>query len=426
MALAIKIEGLSKQYRLGVVNRDMLYKELESWWARWRGKEDPHSKIGEDAQNGGGAFWALKDINLEVEQGDCLGIIGRNGSGKSTLLKILTRITAPTEGKAILRGKVSSLLEVGTGFHPELTGRENIYLNGAILGMTRREVTSKFDEIVDFAGTEKFIDTPVKRYSSGMRVRLAFAVAAHLDPDIMIVDEVLAVGDAAFQQKCIGKMSEVARGGRTVLFVSHQMAAVQNLCRTGIVLASGQIVYRGDQIGAINTYIEANDPDLVDLRDRTDRIGSGRLRVTSIEFEDGEGRRTNSFPAGGAWRIRLNFENPSGESFPELTCSIYVNTLMDVCAFNQQSRIAGGSIGNVGSHGSIVCEIPELPLPEAAYRITFAVSSRPRAGEILDYVAGAASFEVSGGDFFGTGMMPESQHGACLVRSKWSVEYRIG
>lgn len=259
----IKVENLSKQYRLGQVSTGTLSHDINRWWHRVRGKEDPYLKIGEanDRTTAGNSeyVWALRDINFEVNQGEVLGIIGRNGAGKSTLLKVLSRTTAPTTGGIKLKGRVASLLEVGTGFHPELSGKENIYLNGAILGMTRHEITSKFDEIVAFAGVERYIDTPVKRYSSGMYVRLAFAVAAHLEPEILVVDEVLAVGDSEFQKKCLGKMKDVSeREGRTVLFVSHNMAAVKQLCTKGIVLRYGQLMFSGTQYEAVNYYQNAH------------------------------------------------------------------------------------------------------------------------------------------------------------------------
>lgn len=253
----IKIEHLSKMYQLGVINNGVLFRDIQSWWALKRGKEDPHSQIGEDkCLDSNTEFWALKDLTFDIKQGDRVGIIGKNGAGKSTLLKVLSRITTPTEGSVKIRGKISSLLEVGTGFHGELTGRENIYLNGAILGMKKREIDRKLDEIIDFSGIEKHIDTPVKRYSSGMYVRLAFAVAAHLDSDILIADEVLAVGDAEFQKKTIGKMSELSTGqGRTVLFVSHNMAAVKSLCNKGVILEKGRLKFTSDNIDeAIEKY----------------------------------------------------------------------------------------------------------------------------------------------------------------------------
>lgn len=256
--VVIRAENLSKYYNLGVINNGTLFRDIQTWWALKRGKEDPHSQIGShkyDTTKEG--FWALKDLNFEIHQGDRVGIIGKNGAGKSTLLKILSRITAPTEGKVKIKGRVASLLEVGTGFHAELTGRENIYLNGAILGMKRREVDRKIDEIIAFSEIENHIDTPVKRYSSGMYVRLAFAVAAHLDSEILIADEVLAVGDAAFQKKALGKMNDLSTGeGRTVLFVSHQMNAVKSLCNTGIILDHGRIVKENENIDkCINWYL---------------------------------------------------------------------------------------------------------------------------------------------------------------------------
>ncbi|MCP4112650.1 MAG: ABC transporter ATP-binding protein [Desulfobacteraceae bacterium] len=249
----IKVENLSKQYRLGVFGRDTLRGELQSWWARVRGKDDPNSPLAEESPERieGDRLWALQNVSFEVKQGEILGIIGRNGAGKSTLLKILTKVTLASSGIVKLKGRVASLLEVGTGFHPELTGRENVYLNGIILGMTKQEINRKFDEIVDFAEIGKFIDTPVKRYSSGMHVRLAFAVAAHLEPEIMLVDEVLAVGDVAFQKKCIGKMGNVAREGRTVLFVSHNMNAIEQLCGSAMLMENGKIKRMGEDVVSI-------------------------------------------------------------------------------------------------------------------------------------------------------------------------------
>jgi lipopolysaccharide transport system ATP-binding protein len=262
MSTAIKFENISKQYRLGLVSTNTINHDLNRWWkTSIRGKEDPYLKIGEvndRAHKGMSDYvWALKDINFEVQQGDVLGIIGKNGAGKSTLLKILSKVTAPTTGKISARGRIASLLEVGTGFHPEMTGRENIFMNGAIMGMSKAEITRKFDEIVDFSGIERYIDTPAKRYSSGMTVRLGFAIAAHLDPEILVVDEVLAVGDAEFQKKAIGKMQDVSRGeGRTVLFVSHNMQAIQQLCKNICILKYGSVDFIGDVNEGIDLYLK--------------------------------------------------------------------------------------------------------------------------------------------------------------------------
>lgn len=251
---AIKIENLKKKYRLGAIGGQTLNAELQSWWARKRGKEDPNLKLGETYDNAGETFFALNGIDLEIKQGEAVGIIGRNGAGKSTLLKILSRVTAPTEGDIWINGRISSMLEVGTGFHAEMTGRENIYMNGAILGMTKKEVDEKIESIIDFSECRQFIDTPVKRYSSGMYVKLAFAVASHLDSEIMIMDEVLAVGDMKFQKKCLGKMGDEAKSGKTVLYVSHNMATIRNLCTRCIVLDKGRVIYDGDVEKAIEVY----------------------------------------------------------------------------------------------------------------------------------------------------------------------------
>src|ERR1700749_1625984 len=260
MGEAIKVEQLSKAYQLGDFGTGTLSRDLERFWARIRGKEDLFLKIGEvnDRATKGvsDVVWSLKDLNFEIEQGEAVGIIGRNGAGKSTLLKILSRVTTPTTGSVKIKGRIASLLEVGTGFHPELTGKENIFLNGAILGMRKAEIKRKFDEIVDFSGVERYIDTPVKRYSSGMYVRLAFAVAAYLEAEILVVDEVLAVGDAEFQKKCLGKMGDVSKGeGKTVLFVSHNMGSVRQLCNKGILLSNGELVYMGNTETTIKNYM---------------------------------------------------------------------------------------------------------------------------------------------------------------------------
>ena len=292
--LALKAENISKQYRLGQVGTGTLSHDLNRFWHQVRGKEDPYLKIGEAndrASKGESEYvWSLRDISFEIEQGDAVGIIGRNGAGKSTLLKLLSKVTKPTTGKIYTNGRIASLLEVGTGFHPEMTGRENIYLNGAILGMTRKEITRKFDEIVDFSGVERYIDTPVKRYSSGMYVRLAFAVAAHLESEILIVDEVLAVGDAEFQKKCLGKMDTVSSGeGRTVLFVSHNMAAVNELCRTGILLDNGLISMQGSIDKCIVEYqkktgnISKYDYLTSDLKIENNLITVNKYSVSPIE-----------------------------------------------------------------------------------------------------------------------------------------------
>lgn len=285
--VVIKAEHLSKMYRLGTINNGTLWKDLQTWMALKLGKDDPHSRIGEDKYSGDeDHFWALKDINFEIKQGERVGIIGKNGAGKSTLLKILSRVTAPTEGIVKVKGKVASLLEVGTGFNGELTGRENIYLNGAILGMKKRQIDKKLDEIIDFSGIEHHIDTPVKRYSSGMYVRLAFAVAAHLDSEILIADEVLAVGDAAFQKKALGKMQDLSAGqGRTILFVSHNMAAVTSLCRRGIVVSSGRIILDDYLDTCIEEYLKTSSSPIGGGAWTGDE-GDENLRISAVTLSN--------------------------------------------------------------------------------------------------------------------------------------------
>ena len=289
----ISVEHLSKQYDLGVISTGTLTRDLERWWARLRGQPDPYTRIGQkDAfEQMGESILALDDVSFKVEQGEALGIIGKNGAGKSTLLKILSRVTAPTSGVVKVRGRIGSLLEVGTGFHPELTGRENVYLNGAILGMRKEEVTKKFDEIVDFSGVEKFIDTPVKRYSSGMYVRLAFAVAAHLDPEILIVDEVLAVGDAEFQKKCLGKMGDVAGEGRTVLFVSHNMNMITRLCKRSMLLVDGRISQTGPSDEVVRTYLSkfSNSPAEISWDKPNEAPGDKFAKLHSVKICDEHG-----------------------------------------------------------------------------------------------------------------------------------------
>jgi len=289
--IILKIENISKQYRLGTVGTGTISHDLNRWWHKMRGKEDPFLKIGDtnDRSTEGTSeyVWALKDINFEVKRGEVLGIIGKNGAGKSTLLKILSKVTGPTTGSIKSRGRIASLLEVGTGFHPEMTGRENIFLNGAILGMTKKEINSKLEEIIDFSGCQRYIDTPVKRYSSGMKVRLAFAVAAHLEPDILVIDEVLAVGDAEFQKKAIGKMQDISKGdGRTVLFVSHNMAAVKKLCTRCIVLENGCVSFEGGVNNAVEKYLSLGVKNSYDFLESKDRMGRGEVKFKGIRVVD--------------------------------------------------------------------------------------------------------------------------------------------
>src|SRR5712664_960297 len=317
MTTVIQAEGLGKRYRRGMRVDTGLRHVLEAFarspWRALRGAKPEQ-------------FWALKDVSLEVREGEVLGLIGRNGAGKTTLLKILSRITRPTEGWAEIRGRVRSLLEVGTGFHPELTGRENAYLSGAILGMGKREIDRKFDEIVAFAEIEKFIDTPVKHYSSGMYMRLAFSVAAHLEPEILVVDEVLAVGDARFQKKCLGKMGAVAKGGRTVLFVSHQMAAVQNLCRSAMTLQRGNLTFLGAVTDAIGRYLSETDSvGAIPLGSRSDRQGSDLVRFTEVRLKTDADRYADALVCGRPAELELRFQNNTGKELQSLTVALGID-----------------------------------------------------------------------------------------------------
>lgn len=327
--IAIKVENLSKYYRLGVINNGTLFRDIQSWMARKCGKEDPHAKLGNKYDSTAEGFWALKDLNFEIKKGDRVGIIGHNGAGKSTLLKLLSQITSPTEGNIKINGRIASLLEVGTGFHPELTGRENIFMNGAILGMTHAEIDSKVDQIIEFSEIGEHIDTPVKRYSSGMYVRLAFAVAAHLDSEILIADEVLAVGDAAFQKKALGKMNELSSGqGRTVLFVSHNMAQVKNLCNKGIVLEHGIIIRQDNDIDkSINYYLGKNDDNSVIVTTSWENDGRNyddSFNPLSLEILDSNNKKiTTPLDYDNEYKVHLIVDIQKPDTNVDFTLCIY-------------------------------------------------------------------------------------------------------
>jgi lipopolysaccharide transport system ATP-binding protein len=412
----IEVENLSKRYRLGQFNAQTMRDEIEQLFARFRkrGATRAGKLAGESSE-----FWALKDISFSLQRGEVLGIIGRNGAGKSTLLKILSRITEPTSGIAYIRGRVASLLEVGTGFHPELTGRENIYLNGAILGMTRAEIRRRFDEIVDFSGVDKFIDTPVKRYSSGMYVRLAFAVAAHLEPEILIVDEVLAVGDIEFQKKCLGKISQVATGGRTVLFVSHNMTAIQALCERSILLRNGQLASIGATADVIDLYLSSSlggraaQSDLVRLR----RKGAGKVRFRSIAFFDQNGRITTSAKTGEELNIRLDFCGSRPEPRPA-RIGITFRDNMDNALFLCASEISCREPPQIGSRDIVECRIPRFPLSAGRYKIGLFLE---RNGVIEDWLEENLVFDVLESSYFGTVRnVPVGWEGkTVLVNNEW-------
>jgi lipopolysaccharide transport system ATP-binding protein len=356
-------------------------------------------------------FWALRDIDFEIQPGEVVGIIGRNGAGKSTLLKILSRITKPTTGLVELRGRVGSLLEVGTGFHPELTGRENIYLNGAILGMSRREIGRKFDAIVAFAEVERFLDTPVKRYSSGMYVRLAFAVAAYLEPEILIVDEVLAVGDMAFQRKCMGRMREVGRTGCTVLFVSHNMAAVESLCSRAILLEEGRVVQDGEVSDLIDEYRRRTMAS--QASGGAPFRGKGRM-LRSATLLDTDGKPTNFIPLGGQFHLRIGLETPEPIGYPTLGLGIDdANGQRMLTVHTPQSRIA---VERLEGSCAVDCRIAEFPLAPGDYWVKVALSA---GGKEIDSEERALHFTVVDGEMFGEGA--GFRRGICIAPSTWNL-----
>lgn len=416
----ISVSHLSKQFRLGSTRPtgDGLRHEVHRMlttpvsWLRQKG----HA-----LRNPPPDFWALRDVNFEIQPGEVVGVIGRNGAGKSTLLKLLSRITPPTTGEARIRGRLASMLEVGTGFHPELTGRENVFLNGAILGMSRAEIRTRFDEIIDFAGVEQFLDTPVKRYSSGMYVRLAFAVAAHLEPDILIIDEVLAVGDADFQQKCLGKMDQASRcEGRTVLVVSHQMPVIRNLCHRCLYLEGGRLVADGPTDEMVSLYenhsVErTRDP----LLTRLDRGGSGLVRATRVFSQDVTGRECPILTSGEPATLAIDFEVHS--TSPVRDCVFCVEICKNLKKyFSLSTALVDRKRIDLCHSGTLRFHLPKWPLMSGHYQVNLYIGS---AGQMLDHLDDAASLDVRDGDFYGTGRVcHEGWHGvSVMVDHSWDL-----
>lgn len=419
MSTAIRIENLSKRYRLGETHETTLSAQITRTAGRLFGFARPVSlRPPED-------FWALRDINLELMAGETLGIIGGNGAGKSTLLKILSRVTHPTTGRALVRGRLASLLEVGTGFHPELTGRENVFLNGTILGMRKAEVARKFDEIVAFAGVEKFIDTPVKRYSSGMYVRLAFAVAAHLEPDVLIVDEVLAVGDAGFQKRCLGKMGDVARQGRTVLFVSHNMAAIRALCMNALWLNAGRVMKVGKTEAVIEDFIDssgqADEPaGLAETgflyRESYDEPACGSTRVLSVQLLDKLGNKLRTAQTDKPMRARVEFY--SEQDFRSFAVEIRLSTMEGVpIVWIASSPSSGVDFSVEQGRYFVECELEKLPL--SAGRFKLGVALAVPGAEYLWKNDSICSVDVTENDVFGTGYPPLSSRYLVHVPHIW-------
>jgi lipopolysaccharide transport system ATP-binding protein len=448
MSAVIRVENLSKQYRLGQVGTGTLSDDLTRIWYRLRGKEDPFLKIGQvndrskkaqkaETTERSGLFsrlsplasrlytspdlvWALKDIHFEVQEGEVLGIIGRNGAGKSTLLKILARVTNPSTGEVKIRGRIASLLEVGTGFHPDLTGRENIYLNGAILGMRKYEITRKLDEIIEFSGCERYIDTPVKRYSSGMYVRLAFAVAAHLEPEILIVDEVLAVGDAEFQKKCLGKMKDVAKGGRTVLFVSHNLDAIENLCSRAILLRQATLAEDGPVEDVLNEYIHhlpVQNRAIYDMTEHAFRWNTAEPIFKSVTLLDGCREELKEIRTGDPLSLVFSIKTNKRLKLPQL--GVGFNDFLGRRVFSVATYLSSSNLSSVDGECRIHCRIDALPLVPGTYSLSISIGD---GGNLLmDAIDDALSITIRPSDYLGTdGHLPHSL-GAFAVRSHWSL-----
>ena len=416
---SIKVEGIGKVYQLAHQStlhtsfREALTSAALAPLRRFRQLRGTDASM-ED-------FWALRDISFSVEPGEVVGIVGGNGAGKSTLLKILSRITEPTEGRAVLRGRIASLLEVGTGFHPELSGRENIFLNGAILGMKRAEITRRFDEMVDFAGVERFIDTPVKRYSSGMYLRLAFAVAAHLEPEILLVDEVLAVGDAAFQRKCLGRMGEAATEGRTILFVSHQLESLLSLCPRAIWLDKGELVDSGASTEIVSRYLASvrETGRTVTVADRTDRQGDDRARVDSICLISDDRGPVDAVNSGERCRLVFGVDGRGGSASNSALLNVLVRDHLDRVIFFTSTAQSALHIGEGLDKGRFVATLPSVMLVPGHYTIDYSLRLD---GQVSDKIMRAFSFEVTPGDFFKAGHVSEAGGGVIFHPVDWMFE----
>lgn len=412
----IRVENLGKKYIIGhqkqeryTALRDVITNKVKSIGSLINPKAKNENPAFEE-------FWALKDVSFDIKQGDRVGIIGRNGAGKSTLLKILSRITEPTKGSIKIKGRVASLLEVGTGFHPELTGRENIFLNGAILGMGKEEIKRKFDEIVAFAEVEKFLDTPVKRYSSGMYVRLAFAVAAHLEPEILIVDEVLAVGDVKFQKKCLGKMEDVGKEGRTILFVSHNLGILQTLCHRGILLNQGSVITDDSASQAVITYLQTLEQSSSNnLLERKDRKGKGEIRLSRVDVFSGDDYSSTTLATGRP--ARFIFYLTDGK--PEISCvfTIYDQYGQPVANFKSANQLDSEDINSSSQREKIICEIDELLLVPGHYRMNVAINHRQ---ELQDHVEAATFLEVEEGHIRGYPVLSNGNYGSIYIPHRFS------
>jgi len=418
---AIEALNLSKKYRLGTIGMTSLREDISRWWNKRNGTKQPVDfskklEIENSRMINEHEFWALNDLDFTISRGEVVGIIGANGSGKSTLLKILSRITEPTKGEVKVRGKVASLLEIGTGFHPELTGRENVYVNGAILGMTRKEVDRKFDEIIDFSGISDFIETPIKRYSSGMTVRLGFAVAAHLDPDILIVDEVLAVGDADFQKKCIGKMDGIAKSGKTILLVSHNMASIESICNKAILLKDGEIIDFGISSRTIKKYLDEVIPKVTsDINERNDRIGSAEILLDKISFTDNSGKISNHCRTGSFFGIKCDFRTIQKTNKKLNFCLSVANNegqrITQMCTHFLDFEIKKDKFFTIN-----IC-IEKINFQPGTYLFNTYLEGD---GKPMDWIINAFELTVNEGNFYGNGHKLREGQGNILVPFKVS------
>jgi len=420
--IAVKVANLGKAYRIGIAEvkeKNLINALLKAIIAPIKNfrKIKSLKKLSSHTE-GKDVFWANRNISFDVKKGEVMGIIGKNGAGKSTLLKMLSRITEPTEGQIELYGRVASLLEVGTGFNPELTGKENIFLNGTILGLTKKEIEERYDSIVEFSGIEKFINTPVKRYSSGMKVRLAFAVAAHLDPEILIIDEVLAVGDAEFQKKCLGKMQEVAgKEGRTVLFVSHDMAAVKKLCNKAILLQQGQIIYEGNAVDTVNYYLQ-NAASIASQKNIDDKLvkGNKKFVITNIEMLNADEQIVQLAESGKDLHLKLYYQVK--EKGPDPIVIVKIKNNLEQILFTCLSRNSFHGIMQLQEQGSITCVIPKLPLLSGLYTVDITLKYSQDLTFDLENIF---SFEVERGDFFGTGKINADMMNGMIIYHNWIV-----
>jgi lipopolysaccharide transport system ATP-binding protein len=412
----IRVENIGKRYSIGSqLGQPKSISDTVQGYLQSPTRLLQHFRIGPPTE----LLWAIKDVSFDVYEGEVVGIIGRNGAGKSTLLKVLARITEPTEGQATIRGKVSSLLEVGIGFHPDLTGRENIYLYGVILGMTKVEIDRKFDEIVAFGGVEKFIDTPMKHYSSGMYVRLAFAVAAHVEPDVLLIDEVLAVGDAAFQNKCLGRIDAISKEGRTVLFVSHNIPALLSLCSRAILLSGGTVTADGKTREVLDTYLEGiKEKSELPLFARKDRRGDQRLKFVGFEMRDWQGVEVGSLVSGQDVTLALKYESSDGEPLNNVHVELELYGKFHESLCQLSTNFHQVDFQEIPAAGAIELKIPRLPLQAGRYMFDLYATV---SGGMSDYIQDAGALNVEPGDFFGSGRLPPVGHGIFLVQHSWSV-----